>query len=248
METGNIKQQENKMKTAEPTVMEKQSALEMLAKNNEGVKGNKKQVLTVMEGQHIIRMTEQEVAANLKTTKEIIGIVKGMMQDNMHTTGGAPGTVTAEAVDIDRVEVNQNQEIWMVRKTEKLHMEFTRVMEQPKPMDMDKPLCLEDCLMSQIVENTTHNDRATVIGTLEKVIQTHPEDTTIREIDITIKATITIVHETVAKKMMESTEIRSTADLPQDPTKRRRIAKNDTEKISRGKRTDANPKDQEQRA
>ena len=72
METGNIKQQENKMKTAEPTVMKKLSALEMLAKNTEGIKGNKKQVLTVMEGQNIIIMTEQEVAANLKTTKETV--------------------------------------------------------------------------------------------------------------------------------------------------------------------------------
>ena len=145
------------MKTAEPTVMETQSALEMLAKNNEGVKGNK-QPSAHSDGKpkhHYNDRTRsssksQDYQRNNRNSKR-----DDARQHAHHRRSPRHSNSRSRGHRQSRSEPNpRNMD---GKKDRELHMEFTRVMEQPKPMDMDKPLAwrIVSCLKSSRTPLTT---------------------------------------------------------------------------------------------
>ena len=104
---------------------------------------------------------------------------------------------------------NQCLELTLSRKFEKYHVYFTKKKDKgtgenaPKTRD-SKTMKLKQCILSQTIEDAKHKDKIRVTVILEK--STHNISKEETKIDLTIKASVHIMSESVLKKMMENTE------------------------------------------
>ena len=122
--------------------------------------------------------------------------------------------------------VSPCSEMTIVKKYEKHYIDIrskkdtTTKENSPKAQDV-KTKMLKQFIQSQIDEDTSHQDKIRVTGTLER--NTHITNKDMTRIDLTVKVVINLMTESAMRMTAEEPELLGTLDQSEEPAKKRRM-------------------------